>query len=492
MSTKSSISLVAILLLIGSLPVFPQSKPPTRSRAEFAKAMGRITENMPQNEVVAILGQPDDIRTESDPGGIRYVHGKEVWCYGTKGHLSFPTLGCIYIDTNGMTQEVFGGKGKPPRSGLFKGDELQDLLRLLHTAPRLEGYQYDPLPVIRIINALQPLGREKALDVLGEYVRVSEETFHSGLSLVLRVLFDLPDNVDSRRGWIIGMPSPSGPKDFHRIPRFPIVLADDIPLMLVSGYTVASYLSQKGDPTPLEKDLEFFTRHGKFRSQPLIPTDDPLGALTNLIASQQWIYGNTNLTETDWFSFGEKDTEQREKSMLMEQLLRLIDSVYRLPTDVYGNRLPCGISPEPSWQKIVADVAALKIRWDSKAQIYMFPDGSYIPKLTRKIYQREIWRLTGMGYEDAELILERKSDDWVNVTVELTQKTGAVLKPATLAIYAGGEIRSPLVTFNFAAAVGEGGGSTQGRTIALNDGVEIKAALSIDGFPTNFSSILKP
>ena len=101
---------------------------------------------------------------------------------------------------------------------MFTEDELRDLLRLLDTAPGLDGYSYNPLPVIQIVNKLQPLGKEKALAAIAEYVRVSDEWSdfrgpRSGMFLVLAVLFDLPDGVYSDQAGSFGAPSPGPPKD---------------------------------------------------------------------------------------------------------------------------------------------------------------------------------------------------------------------------------------------------------------------------------------
>jgi hypothetical protein len=492
MRFASFIPLTALLLLFAGASAFPQSAMPRRSREEFTRALGKIKEGMTENQVIAIVGKPDDVRTERDPGGIGRVNTKEIWCYGTKGHLSFPTLGCVYIDKEGRTQETFGGQGKPPKSSLFTEDQLQELLRLLDTAPGLQGYSYDPLPLIQVVNTLQPLGREKVLAVIGEYLRVSDKWTGDmgpryGLSLVLRVLFDLPDDVDPGQAALLGMPSPPGPKNPHQVPRFPIAVVDDIPLLLINGYEL------EGMPSPMEDVLDFFRKNGNLRSDPLVPTNDPLSALTNLMASTQWIYADAKLQQSYGFPTGEDaSNNEREKAMLMEQLLRLIDSVYRLPTDVYGNRLPCGESPEPTWQKIVVDVSALKIKWDSQQQMYVFQNGLHLPKLTNKIHQREIWRLTGMGFEDAELILERKSDEWVDVMVSLTEKTGAKLKPATLALFSGDEKQQPILTFDFTNSVAAGGGSSEVRSIGLNPDIEIRAKLVIVGYRTNSSPVLKP
>ena len=199
-SFKSSVSLAAMLLLLGGGCILSHRTAPDRSRAEFARDMAKIKEHMPQSEVLAILGQPDDVQTQLDTGGISSVQSGIIWCYGTKGHLTFPTLGYVCFDTNGRTHEVFGGRGQPPKSSLFTEDELQNLLRLLDSAPGLDSGTFDPLTLIQVVNTLHPLGREKSLAAIGEYLRVSRPWAdflgpRSGLFLVMRVLFDLPDGM---------------------------------------------------------------------------------------------------------------------------------------------------------------------------------------------------------------------------------------------------------------------------------------------------------
>ncbi len=482
---------LTVLLLFAGVLAQSQGAPQPRTRAEFVAAMAKTKEGMTEKEVLDILGKPDDIRTQFDPGGISRVHTKEIWCYGVKSHLSFPTLGCVYIDENARAQEVFGGKGQPPKPDMFTEDELRDLLRLLDTAPGLEGYSYNPLPVIQIVNTLQPLGKEKALAAIGEYIRVSDqwssfEGPRSGLFLVLRVLFDVPKSVDPSQAGAFGAPSPPGPKDPHRIPRFPIVLVDNIPLMLAGGYSL------EGMATPMEEVLAFFRDNGQLHPEPLVPSNDPLSAIVDLMSSKQWIYADTNLQESGGLSFGSVEDSEREKSMLMEQLLRLIDSVYRLPTDVYGNRLPCGEPPEPAWQKIASEVSALKIKWDPRQNMFVFQNVTHLPLADKKIYRRQIWKLTGLGFEDAELVLERKNDSWVDVTVSYSQESGAVLRPATLFLFENKDARSPLQTFSFTSTVGTDGGTTESRTIGLPLNSEVTAKLVIPGYRTNSSPVLKP
>jgi hypothetical protein len=98
--TRTSLALTVLLLLACKL-IQAQSALPPRTRAEFAAAMAKIKEGMTEKEILDILGKPDDVRTQFDPGGVHLAQTKEIWCYGANGHLSFPTLGSIYVDENG-------------------------------------------------------------------------------------------------------------------------------------------------------------------------------------------------------------------------------------------------------------------------------------------------------------------------------------------------------------------------------------------------------
>ena len=477
-----------LLLLLVCTSAQSQTALQPRTRAEFTAAMGKIHEGMLEEEVLKILGKPDDVRTQTDPGGISRVHTKEIWCYGTKSHLSFPTLGCVYIDEDGQSQESFGGQGQPP--DMFKEEELRDFLRLLNTAPGMQGYYYDPLPEIQIVNRLQPLGKAKALAAIAEYIRVSDSWSGArdprcGMVLVLAVLFDLPEGVYSYQAGRFGAPSPPPPKDPNCIPRFPIAIVNDIPLMLVNGYVIA------GGATPMENVVDFYRVHGYIRPAPLVPSNDPLAAITHLTNSPQWIYANTNLQQTGYWLEPTGDAE-REQSMLQDQLLRLIDPVCRLPLGVHGDQTLWGQPPQPTWENVVSNVSALHIKWDRKQNTYVLGDGSRLATVQKKYYARHIWGLADLGYHDAELIVERQNDSSVNIMVTHTEQKGAALRPATLFVFENGATNSPIHTFSFTNTLGHGSTTFESVTVALKADSEVRAKLLITGLETNLSPIFKP
>ena len=238
------------------------------SRRDFAKAMSKVEIGMTEKEIISLLGKPDDIQTRYDAGGISSARTKEIWRYGTNGHLTFPTLGSVYIDNAGQAQYVHGG-GESIDPKMFSEAELRQLLRLIDQGPHLYGDSYDPLRVIRIVNALQPLGKEKALAAIDEYLHVSSH-FHDrgreGVSLVLRVLFDVPADSGHFPELRAGGPVPAcEPKDPKQVPRFPILLEKDVPLLLISSYNIG------GEPPQPEQDIKWFREKGTIRQRPLAP-----------------------------------------------------------------------------------------------------------------------------------------------------------------------------------------------------------------------------
>ena len=193
----------------------------TRTRQEFANAMASVSKGMTVAEVRRILGDPDDVRTEYDPGGIRMRRTKEIWCYGTHGHLTFPTLGCVYIDEDGQALYIYGGGDAPPAPTILDERTLRSLLPTINRAPGLFGHSYNPRAIIRIVNALQPLGKKRALAAVDEYLRVvspHDRNPRDGLFLVLRVLFDVPKPPGYMPRMLVGAPGPAEPEDREHWP----------------------------------------------------------------------------------------------------------------------------------------------------------------------------------------------------------------------------------------------------------------------------------
>src|SRR3989442_5456521 len=246
---------------------------------------------MADQQVLALLGPPEDIRTLNDPGGISTIGTKEIWRYGTSGHLTIATLGQIYADQDSRMQYICG-KGEPPPEGLFEEEELRRFLIALDEVPSYQGGRFfNPRALIVAVNLLQPLGKERALAAIAEYLRVAcelQDDRKTGAFLVLRVLFEVPEDTGYMPPMRVGVPGPPAPNDPKLLPRFPITIEGDIPFLLIDGYCGAGF------PQPPEEHVKYFREHGKLRVGPLVPTVSPLEAIERFARSPRWIYGGTN------------------------------------------------------------------------------------------------------------------------------------------------------------------------------------------------------
>jgi hypothetical protein len=436
-----------------------------KTRGQFARAMAKVKEGMSDKDVTALLGKPDDIRTQTDPGGISTTRTREVWRYGTDGHLTFPTLGCVYIDKDRKVQYVYGGRGRPPDLKVLPEKQLRSLLHLIDKAPSYNsGYHYDPLLIIRIVNVLQPLGKEKALAAIQEYLRVAS-SFHApgreGVFLVLRVLFDIPADPGHMPNMSVGACSPAAPKNPKQLPRFPILIQDDVPLLLVSGYALIGHAERP------ESHLIYFREKGRLRGKPLRPGNTPLRILTAWAKNAGWLYG--------------KDDIESGKLLIANQLLNMLDSIYRSDTDSDGYKFWPEGDVDKEWKSVEAKVGKLDIRWNPEKQRYTFKDGSHLPGTIQKLYRRHIWKLDGLNGE-AKLIVERLNKKYISVSLQWSGKKGQKMPPFTLSVFAVSNKAKALAELKQSSISALGGAeafSSQSFQAELAEGTEIQARLLI-------------
>ena len=324
------------------------------TRKRFAEALSRVQCGMIEDEALALMGTPHDVRTRTDGDEFMWTLAPRILCYGTDGHLTFPTLGQVCIGSNGKVLATCGGSGEPPGPSILAEDELREILRSISDAPKLNGAAYNPRNLIRIVNRLQKLGKDRAVAALSEYLRVAPPVTskRSRVFLVLRVLFDLSDESAHHPMIRIGKPLPA-PIGEDAFPRFPILLERDVPCLLTIGY------SSLGNGFRVETHVEFYRRNGSIRSRPLLPTDDPLGVLDDVdMRCRERLFDKDAGIPFRW------------RLMIMSQLLRLVESVYPMDTDKFGFRLQRGPAFEQRWAEIEDQVQALHIAWDPETNDY--------------------------------------------------------------------------------------------------------------------------
>lgn len=171
-------------------------------------------------------------------------------------------------------------------------------------AARMPTETYDPKIVVEAVGVLQGLDASEALDRIQAAAgwATSSGGEPVGLFWVLRVLFDLPDGI-AFPPVLIGRPSLPPPPETASIPRFPILLVDDVPLLLTRGYDLA------GLPQPVDDHVNFFREHGRLRTRPLAPPASLDAVAPRAVAIVRTVYPSGTTADTEAFI-----TEQLNRS----------------------------------------------------------------------------------------------------------------------------------------------------------------------------------
>lgn len=431
--------IVAAWLGCSSPEPAPEHEPPgpLPDRVAFAAALARVRPGTSRDDLLALVGEPDDKRTLFDPGGIPRAHSVEVWRYGTDGHLTFPTLGAVHLTEAGRVDAVFGGRGEAIDPAVLPEADLRGVLRSIHAVRSCdEGSAFSGVELVRAVNGLHALGRSGALAVLTEYLRIRQPLDAPGgaqVPLILRGLFDAPDGFPG----IGGRASPAWPHGDRPAPRYPIVEQDDVPFLVVSGYMLG------GRRAPPESHLSWAAEHGAWRDRRLTPADDPLEAADRLLV-------------------GVDDPSLRR--LVRRQALRMVDTIYR----------PTAPSLEGAgWEEHRAEVARLAPGWDPQSQRYTLPGGSTLPERIDKIYRREIWALPIEGPERV-LVLERQDETQVEAQLTATTPRGIPVSSGRVVIRKGDRV---LVTLQLPEQPGQT--SIESRRFELAPGQDVVAEIVV-------------
>ncbi len=449
----------------------------TATRNNFARAISNVREGMSAADVQALLGEPDDIRTPHDSlGSVITYRTKAVWCYGTDGHLSTPTLGSVFLNEKDQVQFVCGG-GEALPEGVFDEGELRRLLRILDRVPSYNaGEAFDSRRLIQAVNALQPLGKERALAAIGEYLRVATAYTSSGregMFLVLRLLFDVSVDAGGQPAMFVGTPSGPVPGCPAEAPRYPLLVCDDIPLLAVNGYRL---LGCAQDPTA---HLDYFRERGRLRDGPLIPTDQPFNCLQGAEARWPWM-----------FVEGIIDCRR----LLAMQVLNLVGSVYRPAVNEMGY-------PDPyhGWQgsssgypEDILAISRLAIRWDAARCAYTTLDGSWLSEEEQVNYRRQFWEFSSTGFK-VQVAITRENHRYVSVGVSMEAEGPGYVPRFRFEVYKDRATDQPVCEVSFGgvhATSGSWGGSTgTGLILPLGHELQLRA---VAGEETRVSPIFRP
>ena len=373
------------------------------SRAEFARSMSLLKPGMSEDQVVARLGKPDQVRSFSEPGSGLWAQAPVLWCWGTDGPGTPPTLGAVHFTPERKVHRVCGGEGSPPDPAILSEQQIRSLIPILDRVPAYQNWiTYRPRPVIEAVNALQPLGKTAALAALKEYLRVTPFRWYAdgpdGVFLVLRCLFDVPENPGVLPTMMVGV-STEEPADRSLFPRFPIALVGDIPILLAKGY------SGSGTTESPERHLVWFEEHAVFRAAPLRPTSRPLEALEELEKTVSRIPA--------------AERRRPDLAYATRQVFGLLSTVYQANP---------ALSPE-ALRRLGPEIARLDIRWDHRTNRYTFADGTVLPAEPKIQYPVERWSARAQD-TDVEVKVVRHNSRFVFVRAEWLHPEGAPKPPS--------------------------------------------------------------
>ena len=141
----------------------------------------------------------------------------------------------------------------------------------------------------------------------------------------------------------------------NQVANFPLILIDDVPLSLLSGFQTAGAARTPGD------FLKFCRDSCQLRSHPLTPTRSPIKTIENLIQSKRM---KTELGNSFLLA----------KSLLRVQATRCVEGVLKsLPKD-YQKQLNCNLfsalETDGTWRTIRKLDRRTKVQWNVAEQVF--------------------------------------------------------------------------------------------------------------------------
>jgi len=268
----------------------PSKKASLAARRHFRRQVVKVEGGINQAQVEALLGKPDDIR-QAEPG----TPPVEVWwCYGVDEPGSLVTLGKIGFDESGVmcsNRPEYPGYAAPPE-GVLTEPELRHLMQLVSTFQQdhyglISTMYFKPLSLIRAVNSLLPYGKRKILAAIEEYQRLYQD--ERAIPVLLLALFEVPRELGYLPRLTYEEAQPSNIFDRKRVPRYPLVIIDDVPIMIANIPMINDIYIVKRIPM-----TDYFRVHCKLRSRPLVPSDEPFEVLEKFLDSPQNIWRRTD------------------------------------------------------------------------------------------------------------------------------------------------------------------------------------------------------
>lgn len=280
-------SILALVLIVVAAAACAQEV----SRAEMARRLANVKVGMTEAEAMEICG-PGEVQTFKDSPdyrAIKYGVVGETWKDRETSIALSPdlaTLGCIHVQKGRVTY-ICGGEGKvidpsvlPERELRVRLTEIGDLAYLVIVG-RPTSVEWLPAAV-RLANALRPLGKDRIIAVLKEYVRVrygnGPINEFDGLSVLIRLLqqesVTIPDGILGPE-----LPRPDVPE---LLPHYPVIRIEGLPTFapLYLGFRQGYFTSFN--------DLRLFEERGKVVAQSIRGPKNPFTSLLKAAKGPAW------------------------------------------------------------------------------------------------------------------------------------------------------------------------------------------------------------
>jgi hypothetical protein len=239
-------------------------------------------------------------------------------------------------------------------------------MQIINGAPSYDPNNFNPAKLVRAVNHLMPMGKEKAIRELREFLKIARDTVNETIRrdenidtsdktcvfLIVRLLFECAEPMGELPdiGTIPFTPIPED-KDKKYWPLYPVQLQDDIPFFLVYGGGFS------GQPDQPERHVDWAEKYGRIRRKPLHPINNPMSAAAHLAALPQTkrLYHDS----PDYY----KNTPYRQAWNIIEDADPKLPKPRPIP--------PANTWDDPDWDANVKAAARLNIHWSEAEQRYI-------------------------------------------------------------------------------------------------------------------------
>jgi HEAT repeat protein len=243
-------------------------------------------------------------------------------------------------------------------------------IELINSLTDWETVDSTGLKFIRAVNALQRLGKVRAIQTLQNYVKLTEKSprwrDNEFLFRLIRVLFEpihpetqipIPDYSGT---WVFL----SGSEEASRWPLYPMELVNDIPFILQNPGGVSH------DRETPASHLEFVARFCVMRDSPLRPSSDPITAVDALLKSPKLFRLRQIARNHNQYEIDEAITKIPDSALgMVSDLLEPIpEKKQRAPgdfLDIFSNEF------EREWNTRVEQAKKLRITWDPRTERFV-------------------------------------------------------------------------------------------------------------------------